>query len=74
MFSLKKILLDITNLDEEHKSKLRGLIRACKKNTNNLEVFVKQDDKVNSCGAIFANAQVIKQFEEVVKKENIKFN
>ena len=70
----KKILLDITNLDEEHKSKLRGLIRACKKNTNNLEVFVKQDDKVNSCGAIFANAQVIKQFEEVVKKENIKFN
>ena len=70
----KKILLDITNLDEEHKSKLRGLIRACKKNTNNLEVFVKQDDKVNSCGAIFANAQVIKQFEEIVKKENIKFN
>ena len=70
----KKILLDITNLDEEHKSKLRGLIRACKKNTNNLEVFVKQDDKVNSCGVIFANAQVIKQFEEVVKKENIKFN
>ena len=34
-------------------------------------MFVKQDDKVNSCGAIFANAQVIKQFEEVVKKEKI---
>lgn len=67
----KKLVLDITNLDEEHKAKLRGAIRFYKKEKNNLPVFVKQGEKISSCGSIQANEKVIKQFEEIVGKDNL---
>ena len=36
-----------------------------------MPVFVKQGEKISSCGAIFANDDVIKEFEEIVGKENV---
>ena len=69
----KKMLLDITNLDEEHKAKLRGAIRFFNGNKNNLPVFVKQGDKISSCGSIYATKEIIEQFEAIVGKENVLF-
>ena len=68
----KKLVLNITDLDEEHKEKLRGAIRFFSGDRNNLPVFVKQGEKISSCGAIFANEDTIKEFEEIVGKENVK--
>ena len=70
----KKMLLDITNLDEQHKARLRGAIRFFNGNKNNLPVFVKQGDKISSCGSIYANKEIVQQFEEIVGKENVMFN
>ena len=67
----KKLVLDITNLDEPHKEKLRGAIRFFAGDRNNLPVYVKQGEKLSSCGAIFANNETIKEFEEIVGKENV---
>ena len=68
------MLLDITNLDEQHKARLRGAIRFFNGNKNNLPVFVKQGDKISSCGSIYANKEIVQQFEEIVGKENVMFN
>ena len=38
---------------------------------NNLPVFVKQGEKINSCGAILATEDTINEFAEIVGKENI---
>ena len=66
-----KMLLDITKLDEKNKDKLRGAILFFRGERNNLPVFVKQGEKINSCGAIFATEDTINEFAEIVGKENI---
>ncbi|MBR3134623.1 MAG: DNA polymerase III subunit alpha [Clostridia bacterium] len=67
----KKLILDITNINEEQKAMLRGAIRFFTGERNNLPVYVKQGEKLSSCGAIFANEEIIKEFEEIVGKENV---
>ncbi|MBR3325003.1 MAG: DNA polymerase III subunit alpha [Clostridia bacterium] len=67
----KKLILDITDLDEVRKEKLRGAIRFFSGDKNNLPIYVKQGEKISSCGTIFANSEVIKEFEEIVGKEKI---
>ena len=66
-----KMLLDITKLDEKNKDKLRGAILFFRGERNNLPVFVKQGERINSCGAIFATEDTINEFAEIVGKENI---
>ena len=66
-----KMLIDITKLDEKNKDKLRGAILFFRGERNNLPVFVKQGEKINSCGAIFATEDTINEFAEIVGKENI---
>ena len=71
--SCKDIILNINELDEEHKEKLRQLIRfyARNKETANTPISVKQGEKVSSCGKIFADEDVIKKIEEIVGKEKV---
>ena len=67
----KKLTLEITNLDEVNKEKLRGAIRFFMGDRNNTPVFVKQGEKLSSCGAIFADDEIIDEFAEIVGKENV---
>ena len=61
-----KLILDITNLDEKHKAKLRGAIKFFAGDKNNMPLYVKQGDKISSCGAIYANEEIIKELKEIV--------
>ena len=68
----KTMILDIRNLDEIHKDKLRGAIRFFNGEKNNLRVSVKQrENTISKCGAIFANEDTINEFSEIVGKENL---
>ena len=69
----KKLVLDITYLDEINKEKLRGAIRFFTGDRNNMPVFVKQGEKLSSCGAIFADDETIEEFYEIVGKENVAY-
>ena len=69
----KKLVLDITYLDEINKEKLRGAIRFFTGDRNNMPVFVKQGEKLSSCGAIFADDETIEEFSEIVGKENVSY-
>ncbi len=66
----KKLEINITNLTEEEKAKLRGAIKFFSGDRCNLPIFVRQGEKVMSSGAIFAYENTIKEFEEIVGKEN----
>ena len=61
-----KLILDITNLDEEHKAKLRGAIKFFAGDKNNMPLYVKQGEKISSCGAIYANEEIIRELKEIV--------
>ena len=60
------MLLDVTNLTEEQKAKLRGALRFFSGERNNTPVQVKNGEKISNAGSIFANAEVKKEIEEIM--------
>ena len=67
----KIVIINITNLSEEQKAKLRGAIKFFSGDRNNIAISVKNGDKILPCGAIYLTEEILKQFEEIVGKENI---
>ncbi len=67
------VLIDITELTENQKNKLKGAIRFFSGDRVNLKVFVIDKAEKKSCGAIFATDEIIEQFKEIVGGENVEF-
>ena len=61
-------------LTKEQKSKLRGAIKFFSGDRNNIAISVKNEDKILPCGAIYLTEEILKQFEEIVGRENINFS
>ena len=69
----RKVLnINITNLDEPTKKKLRGAIKYFTGEMNNIAVVVQDGDKELKCGAIYLTEQIFKVFEKIVGEENAK--
>ena len=62
----KRIVLDITNITEEQKDKLRGAIRFFSGDKNNIAVFIKIGEELKPCGAIYLNEEILKEFVEIL--------
>ena len=69
----KSLTINITNLSEEQKAKLRGAIKFFSGDKNNIAINVKNNEQILPCGAIYLNKEILEQFEEIVGKENILF-
>ena len=68
----KRILsINITNLDETIKKKLRGAIKYFNGEMNNIPVEVQEGDSILKCGAIYLTENILKVFEDIVGKENV---
>ncbi len=67
----KKLVLDITELDEPHKAKLRGAIRFFSGDRNNIALYVKQGEKISSCGGVFINEEILNEFSQIVGNSNV---
>ena len=67
----KTLHLNITNLSEEQKSKLRGAIKYFNGDKNNIAVVIKVGEEIKPCGQIYCTEEIFKVFEEIVGKENI---
>ena len=63
--------LNITNLEESQKAKLRGAIKFFMGDKNNMQVQIIANEEIKPCGAIYLNEQILKEFEEVIGKENV---
>ena len=64
-FKRKELILDITDMDEDEKEKLRGAIKYFGGERNNVRIFVKVSDEKKPCGAIYFNDEVEKIFERI---------
>ena len=68
----RKVLnLNITNLNEETKSKLRGAIKYFCGEMNNIMVQVQNENSFLPCGAIYCNDEIVEIFEDIIGKENV---
>lgn len=69
----KKLTINITNISEEQKDKLRGAIKFFSGDKNNISVSVKNGEKLLPCGAIYLSKEILEQFKEIAGEENILF-
>ncbi len=71
--SQRRLVIDITDLPEETKEKLRGTIKFFEGEQNNLKVNVKNNGKETECGAIFADnaGKTIEAFKDVVGEDRV---
>ena len=65
------MVLEITDLDENQKDKLRGAIKYFSGDRNNIKVKIKVDDELKSCGAIYLTEEILKVFQDIVGKKNV---
>lgn len=63
--------IDITDLSEEVKNRLRGAIKFFTGDRANVKLEIMQDGQIKPCGGIYMTSEILKQFEEIVGKENI---
>ena len=66
------VTINITNLSDEQKDKLRGAIRFFAGDRNNCRIDIQNGDRVDSAGGVLMNNEIFKEFEDIVGKENIK--
>ena len=74
-FGLKKkkvLSIDITNLEEKDKAKLRGAIKFFNGDKNNMPVQVIDRGEVKPCGLIYLTSEILNEFEELLGKERVK--
>lgn len=59
---IEKLTIDITDLDEKKRKKLRGAIRFFSGDKNNTPLEIKDKDEIKKCGAIYLNKDILEEF------------
>lgn len=66
----KQLTINITNLTEQQKDKLRGALKFFTGDRNNAPVQIINGEKKMPAGGIFVNGSTLEEIEEIVGKEN----
>lgn len=67
----KKILeLNITNLNDEQKEKLRGAIKFFSGERNNIQIEIVNGEKKDMAGGIYLTDAILEEFKNIVGDEN----
>ena len=72
--SRKCLTINITNLTEEQKDKLRGALKFFTGDRNNTAIKIINGEKESPAGGIFANETIIDEMKEIVGEENIQIS
>ena len=64
------LMINITNLEELTKKKLRGAIKYFNGEMNNIGVEVQDGENILRCGAIYLTEPIFEVFQDIVGKEN----
>ena len=67
----KVLILNITDVNEKEKAKLRGAIKYFNGDKNNIPVFVKVNDENKSCGQIYVTEEILDIFRGIIGEENV---
>ena len=69
----KVLQINITNLEEDKKAKLRGALKFFNGERNNTKVQVIDGENVLDCGTILLNKEILKEFKELMGQERVSF-
>ena len=72
--SSNTIKINVTDLDEEQKERLRGLIRFFTGEKNNKILQIQNGEQIQPAGGIYVNEQILKEIEEIVGNENLELD
>lgn len=67
----KILMLDITNVSEEEKEKLRGALRYFNGDKNNINVQIKMGEETKPCGQLYITEPILKVFQNMIGPENV---
>ncbi len=72
--TIKTLSVDISNLSEEQKNRLRGAIKFFSGDRVNVKLQIIDQGEIKPCGGIFLTEKILKVFEEIVSKENVRLD
>ena len=67
----KVLNLNVTDLPEEQKAKLRGAIRFFMGDRSNILLQIENGDKISPSGAIYLTDEILKEFEDLIGKDRV---
>ena len=71
----QKILrINITDLEEKEKAKLRGALKFFNGEYNNVPVQVIEGEKILDCGTIYLTKEILQEFKELVGEKRVNLN
>ena len=70
--SIKTLNINITNLTEDQKTRLRGAIKFFSGDKVNVKLEITDNEEIKPCGAIFLTDKILEVFKEIVSEENVK--
>ena len=69
----ESITINVTNLDEKSKEKLRGCLRFFMGDGSNTILYIINGETKTRTAGIYANDEIAKVFEQIAGKENVKY-
>ncbi len=66
----KAFELNVTNLNEETKEKLKGAIYFFNGERRNMQMQIRNGEKLDKAGGIYMTSEILKEFQELVGEEN----
>jgi len=69
---VKTLNINITNLDENQKQKLRGAIKFFSGDRANVKLEITESEEIKPCGGIFLTDKILQEFKEIALEENVK--
>ncbi len=67
----RALTIDITNLSEQVKDKLRGAIKFFAGDRNNIAVKIINGETTAAAGGIFINGEILEEFREIAGRDNV---
>ena len=65
------VTINITNLSDKQKDKLRGAIKFFAGDRNNCRIDIKNGERVDSAGGVLMSKEILNEFIDIVGNENI---
>ena len=62
--------INITNLTEEQKDRLRGALKFFTGDSNNMQVQIINEDKISPAGGLYVTKEILEELQEIVGVEN----
>ena len=69
--TIKTLNINITNLTEEQKQRLRGTIKFFTGDRLNVKLEITDNGEIKPCGGIYLTDKILEVFQSLVSKENI---